>query len=411
MTAVVAGSVGGGLCVHSQSVAATSDGGNPTSTATIIQILTGRVRRVTGTRARRGVALVGACLALVVLLAPASHGAPAATAPHHLVYVAMGDSYTSGPLVLPHDTTWVPEDCGQSYFNYPHLAAPVIGATKFIDVSCGSATIDDLYKAQDGLPIGGSNPPQLDTVAADTDVVTLGMGGNDVGFVGLAIGCIRLLGPPFEQPCSPAYTAGGRDMVSAEIAAVGPELGKAIRDIHAKAPHAQVFIVGYPTALPDNGVACWPYVPILPADMPFLVAKFKEMNAMLASQAAANDATYIDIYTSSIGHDACQIPAVAWVNGLVVVPPSYPAHPNQLGLSNSGRVVAAAIDARLAEVAATAASTTVATTTTMTATSVAPPRPSGRAHLPVTGGRDRLPLGLLLLGAAALSRQLFRRPT
>ena len=70
--------------------------------------------------------------------------------------------------------------------------------------------------------------------------------------------------------------------------------------------------------------------------MPYLVAKFKEMNAMLAEQAAANDATYIDIYTPSIGHDACQLPLVAWVNGLVLVPPSFPAHPNQLGLAASG---------------------------------------------------------------------------
>jgi hypothetical protein len=357
---------------------------------------------VTGTGARRSGAAVALGIALVVGLAPAGHAARTAAAPHRLAYVAMGDSYTSGPLVLPHDTTFVPEDCGQSYLNYPHLAAPVIGATTFIDVSCGSATIDDLYKAQDGLPLGGANPPQLDAVGPDTDVVTLGMGGNDVGFVGLAIGCIRLLGPPFEQPCSPAYTAGGKDTVSADIATVGPELGTALRDIHAKAPHAQVFVVGYPTALPDDGVACWPYVPILQADMPFLVAKFKEMNAMLARQAAANDATYIDVYTSSIGHDACQLPAVAWVNGLVVVPPSYPAHPNQLGLSNSGRVVAAAIDARLAALASSTTPSTVPVQTFPT-NAVAPNRP-GR-HLPATGVDQQLGLGLVLLaGALALRR-------
>ena len=99
-----------------------------------------------------------------------------------------------------------------------------------------------------------------------------------------------------------------------------------------------------------NGVACWPYVPIVQVDMTYLVAKFKEMNAMLAEQAAANDATYIDIYTPSIGHDACQIPGIAWVNGMVLVPPSYPAHPNQLGLDNSAVVATAVIRDRLAAV-------------------------------------------------------------
>lgn len=118
-----------------------------------------------------------------------------------------------------------------------------------------ATTIDDLYKPQDGLPLGGVNAPQLDAVGADADVVTLGMGGNDVGFVGLALGCIRLVGPPAEQPCSPAYTAGGSDQISDKIAEVGPELGKAIRDISAKAPHAQVFIVSYPAHPNDFGLA------------------------------------------------------------------------------------------------------------------------------------------------------------
>jgi hypothetical protein len=295
-------------------------------------------------------ALIGIVAIIGMASAPAGGAVPVGD-DEGLEYVALGDSFTSGPLVLPHDTTWVPQDCGQSIFNYPHRAAAAIGATSFTDVSCGGATLDDLYAAQDGLVLGGVNAPQLDAVGPDTDVVTLGMGGNDVGFVGLALGCIRLLGPPFEQPCSPAYTAGGIDQVSEKIAAVGPEVASALQAIHAKAPDAEVFVVGYPTSLPDSGIACWPYVPILQADMPYLVAKFKEMNAMLAERAVANGATYIDVYTPSIGHDACQLPLVAWVNGLVLVPPSFPAHPNQLGLAASGAVVADAIRARLASVA------------------------------------------------------------
>jgi lysophospholipase L1-like esterase len=282
-------------------------------------------------------------LALVALLAVVVAPTNRAEAADELVYVALGDSFTSGPLVLPHDTTWVPEDCGQSTRNYPHLAAAAIGATRFVDVSCGSATIDDLYEPQTGLPLGGTNAPQLDALGPDVDVVTLGIGGNDVGFVGLALDCVRLLGPPHEQPCTPDHRTADRDRVSERIAATAPELGQALDDIHAAAPSAEVFVVSYPTSLPDDGVACWPYLPILPEDMPYLVEKFKEMNAMLAEQAALHDATYVDVYTPSIGHDACRPPGVAWVNGMVVVPPSYPAHPNELGLAQSAEVVAATI--------------------------------------------------------------------
>jgi hypothetical protein len=95
-------------------------------------------------------------------------------------------------------------------------------------------------------------------------------------------------------------------------------------------------------------VACWPYVPIEQVDMTYLVAKFKEMNAMLAAAAADGDATYVDIYTPSIGHDACKPPVLAWVNGLVLVPLSYPAHPNDLSFLNSAPVVTNAIRAALA---------------------------------------------------------------
>jgi hypothetical protein len=278
---------------------------------------------------------------LAALTAVSVASATRAEATDELVYVALGDSYTSGPLVLPHDTTWVPQDCGQSIRNYPHLAAAAIGATRFVDVSCGSATLDDLYAPQDGLPLGGTNAPQLDALGPDVDVVTLGMGGNDVGFTGFAMDCLRF--SPQAEPCTPDFKTADHDEMSERIAAVGPELGQALDDIHAAAPNAEVFVVGYPDALPHDGSSCWPYVPILPVDMHYIVAKFKEMNAMLAEQASLHDARYVDIYTSSIGHDACQVPALAWVNGVVVVPPSFPAHPNELGLSHSARVVARAI--------------------------------------------------------------------
>ena len=284
-----------------------------------------------------------------VAVAAAVVGAPPALArgvdDGRLVYVSLGDSYTSGPLVLPHDTTHVPQDCGQSMFNWAHLVADELAVDEFVDMSCGSANIDDFYEPQDGLPLGGTNAAQFDALHRDVDIVTVGISGNDVGFTGLAEDCIRTAPVPFEEPCTPEYTAGGRDQISERIARTGPELGKAIRDIRARAPRADVFVVSYPTSLPDDAVACWPYLPILPEDMPYLVAKFKEMNAMLATQAAKNGATYVDIYTPSIGHDACKPPGLAWVNGAVLVPPSYPAHPNQLSYLNSAPVVAAAVTA------------------------------------------------------------------
>lgn len=286
---------------------------------------------------------------LVVAVATATIGLtqpPVRASGEQLTYVALGDSYTSGPLVLPHDTTNVPQDCGQSTRNYPHLVALALRPAVFRDVSCGSATIDDFTEPQTGLPMGGTNAPQFDALDPSVDVVTVGIGGNDVGFVGLAMDCIRV--NPNDVPCSAGKDPNAHDEFSDELDEVHADLVAALDQIHALAPHAEVFVVSYPTALPDNGVACWPYVPILPADMTYLVAKFKEMNAMLAAAAADGDATYVDIYTPSIGHDACQPPALAWVNGMVLVPPSFPAHPNDLSYLSSAPIVTDAIRAALA---------------------------------------------------------------
>jgi hypothetical protein len=276
-------------------------------------------------------------------------GVPPTTAPpaDPLVYVALGDSYTSGPLVMPHDDTFVPQDCGQSTRNYPHIASQLVGADVFRDMSCGGATIDDFSRAHTAY--AGSNvDPQYDGLDPSVDVVTVGIGGNDVGFTGAAMDCIQ---PPEQAggaPCTPSFFVNGVDTLSQKIAAMQTELGAALDHIHTLAPNANVLVVSYPDALPDDGVGCYPYVPILDVDMPYLVAKFKEMNAALKSAADAHNASYVDIYTPSIGHDACKPPGLAWVNAMVLVPPSFPAHPNDLSYLNSGPVVANAISGALA---------------------------------------------------------------
>lgn len=289
--------------------------------------------------------IVAVVLALVAAISRLTGVPPASPPPPNpLVYVSLGDSYVSGPLVFPHDDTFVLQACGQSTRNFAHLAAEMVKADVFKDVSCGGATINKFEDGQDVTQ--GVVPPQFDAVDANTDVVTLGIGGNDVGFVGLAIDCVRL--NPTDAPCTPNYfDANGVDTVSRDIADMGDELGIALDKLHVRAPNAKILVVSYPDALPDSGQGCYPYLPILNADMPYLVAKFKEMNAELKSTATAHNATYVDIYTGGIGHDACQPPGLAWINGALLVPPSFPAHPNDLSFLNSAPVVANAITAAL----------------------------------------------------------------
>lgn len=95
--------------------------------------------------------------------------------------------------------------------------------------------------------------------------------------------------------------------------------------------------------LPDTGTGCWPQMPVTPGDVPYLRAKEKQLNAMLATEAAGNGATYVDTYTPSIGHDACQLPTVRWVEPVVPNGPAAPVHPNAAGEQGMANAVLATI--------------------------------------------------------------------
>ena len=75
-------------------------------------------------------------LAAVLTLLIALAGATTAHAAGG-IYVALGDSYTSAPLVP--NQHGEPIDCGRSDHNYPSLVAEALKVSTFVDVSCGSA--------------------------------------------------------------------------------------------------------------------------------------------------------------------------------------------------------------------------------------------------------------------------------
>jgi GDSL-like lipase/acylhydrolase family protein len=108
----------------------------------------------------------------------------------------------------------------------------------------------------------------------------------------------------------------------------------------ARAAGARVFVVNYAAILPETGSGCWPTVPIARADVPYLRGIEKALNAMLADRAAANNATIVDHYTASIGHDACESTLTKWVEPLIPTNPAAPFHPNARGEAGVAAVVA-----------------------------------------------------------------------
>ena len=117
---------------------------------------------------------LGGALAITVvatlagLLSPIGVSARAATRKPPQSYVALGDSYTAGPIIPVQQTD--PLGCLRSDHNYPHLVAAALGVSNFRDPSCSGAETEDMTMPQGVSP--GPNPPQFDSLAADTQLVT-----------------------------------------------------------------------------------------------------------------------------------------------------------------------------------------------------------------------------------------------
>jgi lysophospholipase L1-like esterase len=286
---------------------------------------------------RTAAAVLGAATAILAGALAVVPASPAHAAAPTGRYVALGDSFTSGPLI----PSQVDLNCVRSNRNYPSLVAGAIGSSALVDVSCGGATTADILGPGSGQ-LGVTVPAQISAVTAATALVTVGISGNDIGFSSIISTCAQdSLSNPFGSPCKSRYTAGGTDQLQARIAATAPKVASVLQAVRAAAPNAQVVVVGYPAILPDTGLGCWPVVPIAYADVPYLRDVEKSLNAMLSSQAAGNGATYVDTYTPSIGHDACKSTSTRWVEGLVPANPAAPFHPNAAGEQGMASAVVA----------------------------------------------------------------------
>jgi lysophospholipase L1-like esterase len=252
-----------------------------------------------------------------------------------------------------------PIDCGRSDHNYPSLVAGALKVGTFVDVSCGSAQTKHMTEPQTGLPAGGTNPPQFNALRADATLVTVGIGGNDAGLVGVAEKCAQLgVLDPMGKSCRNYWAPGGNDQVAAKIEATKPKIAAVLQGIHQRSPSARVAIVGYPDVLPKDGGSCWPMVPLSPDDVRYIDELIVRINAMIAGQAAANNADYVDTYADSGGHDVCKLPPERWFEGLVPTEPAYPMHPNAKGEASMARSVLGALGQSSAGIPASPPTTT-----------------------------------------------------
>lgn len=291
-------------------------------------------------------ALVMAVLAIVlaafvVLLRP---GESPPAAPEPVDYVALGDSFSAGPLVP--EARSDPAGCFRSTNNYPAYLAGYLEVRSYRDVTCSGAQTRDLRRPQ-RLPFGATTPAQLDALTAGTDLVTLGIGGNDFGLFGSIVGTCGALraSDPLGAPCRRSFLrrVGERRVDTRARAArrVERRVAGVLRAVGRRAPDAEVYVVGYPHLLPERGRCA--AVPFAAGDYAWGGRIERLLNDSLRGAAESGGATFVDLHPASREHDACAGEA-AWVNGAqTLFGLAAGFHPFQAGMRGMAAAAYAAI--------------------------------------------------------------------
>ncbi|TLF30708.1 SGNH/GDSL hydrolase family protein, partial [Microbacterium sp. 5K110] len=328
----------------------------------------------------------GAGLALLAVSAFLVAGAPATAAVPDLTgrsYVALGDSYAAA-WGLPLAATQPGPGCDQSDQNYPHLLAAEFGFA-LDDRSCGGAVIANVVDTPQSVG-GGTAPAQSDSLDADTALVTLTIGGNDLGFWNIGQMCVALsaAGPVVgsidgqtHATCREQFIvdtpSGPVNTLSTQIdTTVAPALTSALAAIQARAPHAEIIVIGYPALAPDSAhtpsggcysglfqglgfrTNAFPYTDV---DVTLLHETETHLDEAMAAATVAAGATYVSLAADSVAHTPCN-PSDSYVNGITLTlsPDSIPVsglpfggvrrgalHPNAAGAAFASDQAAEAV--------------------------------------------------------------------
>jgi lysophospholipase L1-like esterase len=202
----------------------------------------------------------------------------------------------------------------RSISNYPKQLALLLRVKSFRDVSCGGADTTNMTERQ-STPLG-TFPPQFDALTPDTDLVTLGIGGNDFGVFGdITSTCPRLRsGDPTGSPCRTYFTVDGVDTLAAKITRTEARITEVVKAIKQRLPKATVLLIGYPKIAPEHGT-CPAILPFADGDYAYLYSIEQKLNQAVENAALAGGATYVDTFGPSTGHDACAPDGQAWIQG------------------------------------------------------------------------------------------------
>lgn len=251
-------------------------------------------------------------LAATAALAPAlaltlpAGAAHASVLPQTAVnYVALGDSYASGLGA----GNYSDGSCDQSSNAFEVLWVNANHPTSFANETCSGATTQDVISSQ------------LSPLNSSTTLVSIVIGGNDVGFSSTMITCVL-------EDTSACVSAIQQDESEMQTQLPG-EMDSVLSDIAADAPNAHVVVLDYPELYDlSKSSSC---IGLSTTDRTDLNQAADELDSQIQAAAARHGDTFGDVRSAFAGHEICD--STSWLHSVDWFNLSDSYHPTASGQS------------------------------------------------------------------------------
>jgi lysophospholipase L1-like esterase len=232
-------------------------------------------------------------------------------------FVTLGDSYAAG--IGARSFYSVPKNnvtkCRRSTLSYwavlePHLASGFISDLKD-------------FRACSGAKTGNVLDEQLKRLDRDTALITISIGGNDLGFSTVLRNCLK----PLFTTCKASVTS---HFEPGDLRALEPKLDAVYRAIRSRAPNALVLVLGYPELVPRDhidGCGAMDHT-----DAPYLHRAARKLNSTIQGTVGRRPGfRFVGLVQTFLGHPACNDDAADWINGFEANYVDASFHPNETG--------------------------------------------------------------------------------
>jgi hypothetical protein len=253
-------------------------------------------------RSSRILAIGVAALTLGLAAALTGAGNPAKAA-SSVRYVSLGDSYASGVGAGSESGS-----CDQSPNAFGPLWASANSPASFTFAACSGATTSTVISSQ------------LSSLSASTTLVSIVIGGNDVGFTSIMETCVLGSTSTCENAVSQAEQYANTTLPGS--------LSTLFADVKADAPNAKVVVLDYPDFYDLSVSVC---IGLSRGDHQAIDNGINDLDGVIATAAGNAGFRFADVRSQFSGHELCD--GSAWLHSLSIFDIHTSYHPTAPGQS------------------------------------------------------------------------------